>query len=81
MSNINPVFANMSESKTQQQSLSLTTGGKSLEEAHMMKSTQNLAASHGAEELSDEQLETVSGGWYRRYKSNPLHKFGYYTLF
>jgi len=28
-----------------------------------MKSTQNLTASHGAEELSDEQLETVAGGW------------------
>jgi len=63
MPNINPFFAKMSQSKTQQQSLSLTTGGKSLEEAHMMKSTQNFAANPGAEELSDEQLETVSGGW------------------
>ncbi|MFP4123726.1 hypothetical protein [Coleofasciculus sp.] len=63
MSTINPVFANMSQSKTQQQSLSLTTGGKSLDEVQAMKSTQNLAASHGAEELSDEQLKTVAGGW------------------
>ena len=63
MSTINPVFAKMSESKTQQQSLSLTTGGKSLDDVQAMKSTQNLAASHGAEELSDEQLKTVAGGW------------------
>jgi len=63
MSNINPFFLNMSQSKTQQQSLSLTTGGKSLDDVQAMKSTQNLTASHGAEELSDEQLETVAGGW------------------
>jgi hypothetical protein len=63
MSNINPVFANMSQSKTQQHSLSLTTGEKSLDDVQAMKSTQNLAASHGAEELSDEQLKTVAGGW------------------
>jgi bacteriocin-like protein len=63
MPNINPFFANMPESKTQQQSLSLTTGGKNLDEVQAMKSTQNFAANPGAEELSDEQLETVSGGF------------------
>ena len=62
MSNINPFFPNMSESKTQQQSLSLTTGGKSLDDVQAMKSTQNFTASHGAEELSDEQLKTIAGG-------------------
>jgi hypothetical protein len=62
MSNINPFSAKMSESQTQQQSLSLTMGGKSLDEVQAMKSTQNLTASHGVEELSDEQLETVAGG-------------------
>ncbi|GEM_PF-3209322 len=63
MSNINPFSAKMSESQTQQQSLSLTMGGKSLDEIQTMKSTQNLTASLGAQELSDEQLETVAGGW------------------
>ncbi|MEQ8467497.1 hypothetical protein [Coleofasciculus sp. E1-EBD-02] len=63
MSNINPFSAKMSESKTQQQSLSLTTGGKSLDEVQAMKFTQNLTANLGAAELSDEQLETVAGGF------------------
>ncbi|MEQ9000671.1 MAG: hypothetical protein RID53_29745 [Coleofasciculus sp. B1-GNL1-01] len=62
MSNINPFSAKMSESQTQQQSLSLTMGGKSLDEIQAMKSTQNLTASLGAEELSDEQLKTIAGG-------------------
>jgi len=78
MSNINSFFAKMSESKTQQQSLSSTTGGKSLEEAHMMKSTQNFAANPGVEELSDEQLETVSGGFMI---INPQFSKYPYTLF
>ncbi len=73
MSNINQCFAKMSESKTQPQSLSLTTGGKNLDEIQAMKSTQNLTASLGAEELSDEQLETVSGGWiFSRYGPYPF---------
>ena len=78
MSNINPFSAKMSESQTQQQSLSLTMGGKSLDEIQAMKSTQNLTASLGAEELSDEQLETVSGGWYI---AKPQFSKYPYTLF
>jgi bacteriocin-like protein len=62
MSNINPFSQNMSQSR--QQSSSSTRGRKNLDEAQAMKSTQNFTASHGAEELSDEQLKTVSGGWY-----------------
>lgn len=69
MSSINPFFPNTSQSG--QQSLSFTTGRESLDEVQAIKSTQKFGASNAAEELSDEQLETVAGGWisFRHYPS------------
>ena len=80
MSSINPFFPENSPSQSRQQSLSSTTGRESLDEVQAMKSTQNLGASLGAEELSDEQLKNVSGGWYAR-TDYARTDFGHYKLF
>ena len=62
MSSINPFFPNTSQSG--QHSLSFTTEREKLDEVQAMKPTQNLGTSNATDELSNEQLETIAGGWH-----------------